>query len=182
MTVAARALMEAYGAKYAKKPGETLTLDQYLEQCRDDKMAYASAAEHLLHAIGGPELVYTEKNERLSRIYGKTVLSRQKTFKEFYGMDETIIRIVGHIRHTVQGLEESKQILYLLGPAGSAKSSLAEKVKELIEQNPVYVFADENSNRSPINGSPLGLFKREEHNDVLKTEFGIESRYLKSIM
>ena len=37
-------------------------------------------------------------------------------FKDFYGLEETIERIVGFFRHAAQGLEEKKQILYLLGP------------------------------------------------------------------
>ena len=44
-------------------------------------------------------------------------------FTDFYGMEETIERIVGFFRHAAQGLEERKQILYLLGPVGGGKSS-----------------------------------------------------------
>ena len=40
--------------------------------------------------------------------------------------------IVGFLKHAAQGLEETKQVLYLLGPVGGGKSSLAEKLKELI--------------------------------------------------
>ena len=39
-------------------------------------------------------------------------------FAGFHGMEETIERIVGFFRHAAQGLEERKQILYLLGPVG----------------------------------------------------------------
>jgi predicted Ser/Thr protein kinase len=35
-------------------------------------------------------------------------------------MEETIERIVGFFRHASQGLEERKQILYLLGPSAAA--------------------------------------------------------------
>ncbi len=35
-------------------------------------------------------------------------------------MEETIERIVGFIRHAAQGLEERKQILYLLGRSAAA--------------------------------------------------------------
>jgi serine protein kinase len=38
-------------------------------------------------------------------------------------MEETIERIVSFFRHAAQGLEERKQILYLLGPVGGGKSS-----------------------------------------------------------
>ena len=63
----------------------------------------------------------------------------------------------GFFRHAAQGLEERKQILYLLGPVGGGKSSLAERLKELMERGPVYVLkaGDE---VSPVFESPLGLF------------------------
>ncbi len=57
-------------------------------------------------------------------------------FSEFYGMEETIERIVGFLRHAAQGLEERKQIMYLLGPVGGGKSSLAERLKALMEVHP----------------------------------------------
>ena len=55
-------------------------------------------------------------------------------------MEETIERIVGFLRHAAQGLEERKQILYLLGPVGGGKSSLAERLKALMEREPIYVL------------------------------------------
>ena len=61
-------------------------------------------------------------------------------FPEFYGMEETIERIVSFFRHAAQGLEERKQILYLLGPVGGGKSSLAERLKALMEVHPIYVL------------------------------------------
>src|SRR5271165_5219463 len=64
--------------------------------------------------------------------------------------------IIGFFRHAAQGLEERKQILYLLGPVGGGKSSLAERLKALMENAPIYVLkaGDE---VSPVFESPLGL-------------------------
>ena len=56
----------------------------------------------------------------------------------FHGMEECIDQIVSYFRHAAQGLEEKKQILYLLGPVGGGKSSLAEKLKQLMEKVPFY--------------------------------------------
>ena len=42
-------------------------------------------------------------------------------------MEDAVENIVSFFRHAAQGLEEKKQILYLLGPVGGGKSSLAEK-------------------------------------------------------
>jgi serine protein kinase len=61
-------------------------------------------------------------------------------FTGFYGMEDTIERIVAFFRHAARGLEERKQILYLLGPVGGGKSSLAERLKSLMEAHPIYVL------------------------------------------
>jgi serine protein kinase len=95
-----------------------------------DATTYATAAERMIAAIGEPEIVDTAKDPRLGRIFLNRTIKRYPAFAEFYGMEETIERIVGFFRHAAQGLEERKQILYLLGPVGGGKSSLAEKLKE----------------------------------------------------
>ena len=83
-------------------------------------------------------------------------------FSEFYGMEETIERIVGFLRHAAQGLEERKQIMYLLGPVGGGKSSLAERLKALMETYPIYVLKA-GDDLSPVFESPLGLFDPGAH-------------------
>jgi len=149
-----------------------MSLEAYLDLCRTDPLAYASAAERLLRAIGDPEILDTSKDPRLGRIFGNRTLRRYPAFSEFYGMEETVERIVGFLRHAAQGLEERKQILYLLGPVGGGKSSLAERIKELMEAEPVFVLkaGDETS---PVFESPLGLFAAPEMVNMLKEEFNI---------
>ncbi len=80
-------------------------------------------------------------------------------------------------RHAAQGREEKKQILYLLGPVGGGKSSLAEKLKQLMEKTPFYALKG-----SPIQETPLGLFDPSEDGRILEEEYGIPGRYVKSIM
>jgi serine protein kinase len=92
-------------------------------------------------------------------------------------MEECIDNIVSYFRHAAQGLEERKQILYLLGPVGGGKSSLAETLKALMEKCPIYVLKD-----SPVFESPLGLFNAGEDGAILEEEYGIPRRYLKTIM
>ena len=69
-------------------------------------------------AIGEPRMVDTSKDARLGRIFMNRTVRFYPAFAEFYGMEETIERIVAFFRHAAQGLEERKQILYLLGPVG----------------------------------------------------------------
>ena len=116
-----------YRDRYQASQEESMSIQEYLDLCKDDPTAYATAAERMLKAIGEPELIDTAQDTRLSRIFSNKIIKRYKVFEEFYGMEEAIEQIVSFFKHAAQGLEESKQILYLLGPVGGGKSSLAEK-------------------------------------------------------
>src|SRR5690606_15204425 len=118
-----------YRDRYAATQEEEYSIQEYLDLCKKDRSVYATAAERLLAAIGEPEMVDTARDPRLSRIVQNKVIRRYKAFDEFYGMEEAIEQIVSYFRHSAQGLEEKKQILYLLGPVGGGKSSLAERLK-----------------------------------------------------
>ncbi len=156
---------------------EEYSLQEYLDLCKQDRSAYATAAERLLMAIGEPQLVDTTSNSRLSRIFSNKVIRRYPAFADFHGMEECIDQIVAYFRHAAQGLEEKKQILYLLGPVGGGKSSLAEKLKHLMEKVPFYAIKG-----SPVFESPLGLFNAAEDGAILEEDFGIPQRYLSTIM
>jgi serine protein kinase len=170
-------IFNRYLSRYEESREEVLTLQEYLELCKTDPNAYASAAERLLKAIGEPELVDTRNDPRLSRIFQNKVLKLYPAFEEFYGMEDCIEQIVSYLRHAAQGLEEKKQILYLLGPVGGGKSSLAERLKQLMERVPFYAIKD-----SPVFESPLGLFNPEEDGPILEEDYGIPNRYLRHIM
>ena len=129
-------IFSEYQTRYEDTEQQEYSLKEYLEICKTDPTAYANAAERLLLAIGEPELIETSKDPRLSRIYSNKVIKRYRVFDEFFGMEECIEQIVSFFRHAAQGLEEKKQILYLLGPVGGGKSSLAEKLKHLMERTP----------------------------------------------
>lgn len=161
-------IINQYKEKYYKHKRETLSLESYLKLAKKDPSVYASPAERMLKAIGEPEIIDTSKTPELSRIFGNRLIKQYKAFKDFYGMEDVINNIVSYFKHSAQGLEESRQVLYLVGPVGSAKSSLAEKLKKLIEQEPIYVLKG-----SPIFESPLGLFEPEESDNL-----GIPKRYL----
>jgi serine protein kinase len=170
-------IFSQYQERFDSLQVEEYSLKEYLELCKEDPTAYASAAERMLLGIGEPELVDTAKDHRLSRIFSNKVIKRYKAFEDFYGMEECIENIASFFRHAAQGLEERKQILYLLGPVGGGKSSLAEALKSLMENQPIYVIKG-----SPIFESPLGLFNAGEDAKILEEEYGIPQRYLNSIM
>jgi serine protein kinase len=157
-----------------------MSLSEYLELCREDPQAYASPAERMLRAIGEPEMVDTSRDARLSRLFLNRTIRIYPAFADFYGMEETIERIVGFFRHAAQGLEERKQILYLLGPVGGGKSSLGERLKALMEREPIYVLKA-GDQLSPVFESPLGLFEPDSMGEALQERYGIPRRVLTGI-
>ena len=60
-----------FAARYERTREEVLSLQEYLDICKRDPTAYATASERMLQAIGEPELVDTRNDPRLSRIFAK---------------------------------------------------------------------------------------------------------------
>ncbi|MFP3944456.1 MAG: PrkA family serine protein kinase [Alphaproteobacteria bacterium] len=179
---AERDVFDLYSKHYERERHEAMSLRDYLLAARDDPLMYATSAERMVAAIGEPEYVDTSRDPRLARIFFNRTIKRYPTFEGFYGMEDTIERIVGYFVHAAQGLEEKRQILYLLGPVGGGKSSLAERLKDLMEHKPIYVLKA-GDQISPVFESPLGLFQpRGEMADVLEEKYGIERRRLTGII
>jgi serine protein kinase len=170
-------IFDRYLARYEQSREEVMSIQDYLEICKKDKSAFATAAERLLMAIGEPDLIDTRLDSKLSRIFSNKVIKRYPAFQEFYGMEDSIEQIVSYLKHAAQGLEEKKQILYLLGPVGGGKSSLAERLKSLMEKVPFYAIQG-----SPVFESPLDLFSPDEDGPILEDSYGISRRYLRGIM
>jgi serine protein kinase len=174
-------LFTRYARNYEGRREVEMSLIEYLELCQKDPMAYATASERILSAIGEPDIVDSSKDSRLGRIFMNRTIKVYPAFSDFFGMEETIERIVGFFRHAAQGLEERKQILYLLGPVGGGKSSLAERLKTLMERCPIYVLKA-GKDISPLFESPLSLFDPESMGPVLEDRYGIPQRRLTGLM
>src|SRR5436309_4985001 len=174
-------LFNAFARSFEARSQSDMSMAEYLESCRNDPMRYANAAERLLAAIGEPQMIDTAKDPRLGRIFLNRTMRTYPAFAGFYGMEETIERIVGFFRHAAQGLEERKQILYLLGPVGGGKSSLAERLKSLMEVHPIYVLKA-GEEISPVFENPLGLFEPETMGPILQERYGIPLRRLTGLI
>jgi len=75
---------------------------------------------------------------------------------EFFGIEKTVSQIVRFFHSASLKGEESRQVLYLMGPVGSGKSSLVERVQRGLEQAlPVYAIEG-----CPMNEEPLHLIPR----------------------
>ncbi|MGB7467537.1 MAG: PrkA family serine protein kinase, partial [Candidatus Acidiferrum sp.] len=174
-------VFSTFARSFEARRDTDMSLAEYLDSCRSDPMRYANASERLLAAIGQPEMVDTAKDQRLGRIFLNRTIRSYPAFAGFYGMEETIERIVSFFRHAAQGLEERKQILYLLGPVGGGKSSLAERLKSLMEVHPIYALKAGNG-ISPVFEQPLGLFDPETMGPIIEEKYGIPRRRLNGLM
>ena len=99
-------VFDLFNEVYVREKQEAMSLQDYLLGCRDNPEFFASAAERLIAAIGEPEVADTSTDPRLGRIFQNRTIKRYPAFKDFYGMEETVERIVGYLRFSAQGLEE----------------------------------------------------------------------------
>lgn len=160
--------LDLFKKSFQARKAEVMSFEEYIKQAQKDSSFYAGPAARILKAIGEPEKVQTSTDANLSRIFGNRTIRKYEVFNDFYGLEEVIDHIVAFFRHAAQNLEESRQILYLLGPVGSAKSSLVERLKQLIENEPIYILTAEDGVPSPLHESPLGIL-----NDSVRKELGI---------
>ncbi|MGR9164448.1 PrkA family serine protein kinase [Rhizobium leguminosarum] len=174
-------VFDAFTRTYDARRETDMSIAEYLDLCKKEPLAYANATERLLAAIGEPQMVDTARDTRLGRIFMNRTIRIYPAFVGFHGMEETIERIVSFFRHAAQGLEERKQILYLLGPVGGGKSSLAERLKLLMELHPIYVLKA-GVEISPVFESPLNLFDPDTMGSLLQEQYGIPLRRLSGLM
>src|ERR1700748_3832375 len=121
-------VFDMFTRDYAREKFETMSLRDWLLAARDNKMLYASPAERMVAEIGDPEFVETAQDAPLGRLFFNRTIKMYRAFDGFFGMEDTIERIVGYFKHAAQGLEERRESLYLLGPRGCGDSSLAARL------------------------------------------------------
>ncbi len=141
------------------------TFLDYLEIIKENPKIVQLAHQRLYNLIinSGVEVIKTEENPRLRRIYGNDILKRYPFFlNDFYGIDRTIMKIVRYFHAAAMQGEESRQVLYLVGPVGAGKSSLMEHLKRALESAPpIYTIKG-----CPMREDPLHLLPKH-----LRTEF-----------
>src|ERR1700678_1427272 len=174
-------IFSIFSMAYARERRTAMSLMEFLEGCRDDPGMTASVAERMIAAIGEPVIVDTAKDPRLGRIFLNRTIKLYPSLSGFFGMEDTIQRVVSFFQHAAQGLEERKQILYLLGPVGGGKSSLAERLKTLMEQMPIYALKA-GDQISPVFENPLGLFDPETMGAMVEERYGIPRRRLNGLV
>jgi serine protein kinase len=105
----------------------------------------------------GVDIVKTEEDPRLKRVYGNDTLRKYRFFDDqFFGIDKSIMKIMRYFHSSAMKGEESRQVLYLVGPVGAGKSSLMEALKKALEISPpIYTIQD-----CPMREEPLHLIPK----------------------
>ncbi len=135
------------------------TFLDYLEVVREDP-GITQLAHARLHDVvmepGSREILATD-DLRVKRLFGDEPLRVYEFFAdEFFGIEKTVSQIVRYLHSAALKGEESRQVLYLMGPVGSGKSSLVEKLQRGLEEaDPIYAIEG-----CPMNEEPLHLLPR----------------------
>jgi serine protein kinase len=142
---------------------------EYLELVRQNPRIGELAHARLYDIITGPgfRVLNKEENPKIRRLFRNEIVKSYKFFEdEFFGMEKVLAKIIRYFRSASLKGEESRQVLYLVGPVGSGKSSLIEKIKEgLIRSEPYYALEGCPMNEEPLHLVPHHL--REELEKIL---------------
>ncbi len=119
----------------------------------------------------------TLADPRVKRVFGDETVKIYNFFVDkFFGMERTLEKIVRYFHSAAMGGEDARQVLYL-GPVGSGKSSLVERLKRGLEDlNPIHVIEG-----CPIYEQPLHLIPRhlrKAFEDMLGTKVEGDPRVL----
>lgn len=150
-----------------KDTGFEGTFLDYLHKLQENPDIHKLAHERIYNLLiePGVEIVKTEEDARLRRIYGKDTIKRYNFFKEdFFGIDTTLMKIVRYFHSAAMRGEESRQVLYLVGPVGAGKSSIIDAIKNLLEESqPIYTLKD-----CPMREEPLHLIPKHNRKEFEK--------------
>lgn len=145
---------------------------EYLEIIRQNPETAKLAHKRIYDGIVGAGVheVNLDENPRLKRLYkGETVKIYDFFADQFYGMEKTLNQIVRYFHSASLRGEESRQVLYLVGPVGSGKSSLVERLKRGLEELPAFYAIED----CPMHEEPLHLVPRHLRSEFAKI-LGVE--------
>ena len=131
----------------------------YLEKVKADpftaKLSHARLYDTIIKV--GARDIHENHDPHVKRLYKDESVKLYNFFSdEFFGIEKTISQIVRYLHAASLKGEESRQVLYLMGPVGSGKSSLVEKLhRGLEESEPIYAIE-----ACPMFEEPLHLIPR----------------------
>lgn len=147
------------------------TFLDYLEIVKKDPSVAKLAHQRMYDIIisQGFQVIRPEENPRFRRIYGNETIKKYNFFKDFFGIDKTLQKIVNYFHAAAMKGEEARQVLYFVGPVGSGKSSLVEALKKALERSePIYILEGCPMREEPLHLVPKHL--RPQFEEMLGVE------------
>jgi serine protein kinase len=176
-----RDLFDSYTKAFESRRETLLTVQEYLEGCQKDPLMFAGPHEapagrhrragddrHLARPKAGTHPLQPD-DPGLSEVLGILRHGRR-----------TIERIVAFFRHAARGSRSASRSSTCSGRSAAGKSSLAERIKALMEEQPIYVLKA-GDDLSPVFESPLALFDPETQAQ-LRGRYGIPARGCSGLM
>src|SRR4029079_17124699 len=116
------------------------------------KLAHARLYDTIMKP--GVRDIHENSDAHVKRLYKDESIKLYNFFSdEFFGIEKTVAQIVRYFHSAALKGEESRQVLYLMGPVGSGKSSLVERLQRGLEDSdPFYTIEN-----CPMNEEPLHL-------------------------
>ncbi|MGL5634363.1 MAG: serine protein kinase [Sarcina sp.] len=142
------------------------TFLEYLELVKDNpditKLSHKRIYDLVMEQ--GFEILKPEENPKIKKIYGNEKIKKYNFFKDdFYGIDKVVMKLMNYFYSASMKGEESRQVLYLVGPVGAGKSSLVESIKKLLETAPpIYSIKGCPMHEEPMHLIPKHLRKQFE--------------------
>ncbi|MGA7799328.1 MAG: serine protein kinase [Gammaproteobacteria bacterium] len=132
---------------------------EYLDKVKADRNVPRLAHSRIYDVIarqGVSDLTESE-DPRIHRLFGDESIKVYEFFTdEFFGVERTLAQAVRYFHSASLHGEESRQVLYLMGPVGAGKSSLVERLQRGLEQaDPVYAI-----DGCPMAEEPLHLIPK----------------------
>lgn len=144
--------------KYSTQKFEGSFLD-YLNIVKENPEVAKLAHKRIYDMVvsKGVEELKADENPKIRKIYGNDLIRKYGFFKDdFYGIDKVIMKLVSYFKSAAMKGEESRQVLYLVGPVGAGKSSIVESLKSALEDcEPVYALKG-----CPMHEDPLHLIPK----------------------
>lgn len=132
---------------------------EYLELVKQDpgvaKLAHARMYDIIL--APGVADIHDSGDPHVKRLFKDESVKTYDFFAgEFFGIEKVVGKIARYFHSASLKGEESRQVLYLMGPVGSGKSSLVEKLQQGLEDSePFYTIEN-----CPMSEEPLHLLPR----------------------
>jgi serine protein kinase len=121
----------------------------YLERIKEspDLAKLAHARLHDIIVQPGVRDISDSDDARAKRLFKDEPVKLYNFFAdEFFGIEKVVAQIARYFHSAALKGEESRQVLYLMGPVGSGKSSLVEKLQHGLEESAPF---------SAIGGCPM---------------------------